>query len=677
ALRRELSIEVPLRQLFDTSDVAGLARAVERLDGSEHLPPITAIERQPTRDGSFHLPLSFAQERLWFLSQLEPDSPAYNIPSPVRLRGPIDVERLARALSHVVARHETLRTIFREVDDTPMQIVLPATAVDLPIDEVGSEDELLAAVKAEMRRPFDVGTGPLMRARLFRLASDDHVLSLNVHHIVYDGWSMGVLVREFVTAYRDLTGPNATTSLPPLALQYGDVAVWQREHLGPSLERQLDWWKERLTDVPVLELPTDRPRPATQTWAGASIPLRLRAEHAERLDVLIRDAGGTTFMGLLALVSAVLGRWSGQNDFAIGSPIAGRTRAEMEPLIGFFVNTLVLRVDLDDDPSLRELLTRCRATTLDAYAHQDVPFERLVAELDLDRDLAHPPLFQVMLSLQNTPFEAARMDSDVTVEPVEGESTTAKFDLQWSFGETAEGDLAGGLEWNTDLFDQTTVERLASHLVRLLEQAVEKPDRPLSSFDLRSADETATLEHFLAGPEPVSQPAPTIEGLIAFQAAKTPEREAILDEEAVYTYAEVVSKSRRLARHLRQLGIGPEVCVGVCMDRSVDLVVALLAVLEAGGAYAPLDPKYPADRLSFMLEESRAPVVLTKNRRAEILPEHDAVVVDLADDPAAAYDDGPLGLEMPDDRLAYLIYTSGSTGKPKGVAINHRSAMVM
>ncbi|MEM8964449.1 MAG: amino acid adenylation domain-containing protein, partial [Acidobacteriota bacterium] len=638
---------------------------------------ITSVERQPTIDGSFHLPLSFAQERLWFLSQLEPDSPAYNIPSPVRLRGSIDIERLARALSHVVARHETLRTIFREVDDTPMQIVLPATAVDLPIEEVGSEGELLTAVKAEMRRPFDVGTGPLMRARLFRLAPDDHVLSLNVHHIVYDGWSMGVLVREFVTAYRDLTGPDATTSLPPLALQYGDVAVWQREHLGPSLERQLGWWKERLSGVPVLELPTDRPRPATQTWAGASIPIRLRAAHAARLEDLIRDAGGTTFMGLLALVSAVLGRWSGQNDFAIGSPIAGRTRAEMEPLIGFFVNTLVLRVDLDDDPSLRQLLERAREMTLDAYAHQDVPFERLVAELDLDRDLAHPPLFQVMLSLQNTPFEAAPMDSDVTVEPVEGESTTAKFDLQWSFGETAEGDLAGGLEWNTDLFDQTTIERLASHLVRLLEQSVEEPDRPLSSFDLRSEDETATIERFLAGPEPVSQPAPTIEGLIAFQAEKTPEREAILDEEAVYTYAEVVSKSRKLARHLRSLGIGPEVCVGVCMDRSVDLVVALLAVLEAGGAYAPLDPKYPADRLSFMLEDSRAPVVLTRDGRAEILPEHDAVVVDLADDPAASYDDGPLGLEMPDDRLAYLIYTSGSTGRPKGVAINHRSAVVM
>ncbi|MEM8961757.1 MAG: non-ribosomal peptide synthase/polyketide synthase, partial [Acidobacteriota bacterium] len=670
----QLGVEIPLRQLFESPDVAGLAAvidaALESSDGRPALPPITYVERPVAADGSVHFPLSFAQERLWFLAQLEPDSPAYHIPSPVRLRGVVDAERLAAALGAIVERHESLRTVFREIDGTPMQVVLSTSTLELPSDEI-DESELVQAVGEETRRPFDLARGPLLRARLFRLASDDHVLALTVHHIVYDGWSMEVLIRELVTFYGD-----PSTVMPALEVQYPDVTVWQREHLAPRVEEQVTWWRERLAGVPVLELPTDRPRPAVQTWAGDAASVVISEELTESLEGLVQAEGGTVFMGLLAIFSALLGRWSGQNDFAIGTPIAGRTRAEMEPLIGFFINTLVLRVDLEGDPTLRQLLERARETTLDAYSHQDVPFERLVAELEPDRDLAHPPLFQVMLSLQNAPFEQVSLDEEVMVEPVSSESTTAKFDLQLSFGQSPDG-LRGGIEWNTDLFDRTTIERFLGHFQSLLEQAITAPDRPLSSFELRSKDEIATLERFLAGPEPVSQPAATIEGLIAVQAEKTPEREAILDEESVYTYAEVVSKSRQLARHLRTPGIGPEVCVGVCMDRSVDLVVALLAVLEAGGAYAPLDPSYPADRLSFMLEDSRAPVVLTKHGCAEILPEHTALVVDLADDPAAAYDDGPLGLAMPDDRLAYLIYTSGSTGKPKGVAINHRSAVVM
>ncbi|MEM8961370.1 MAG: non-ribosomal peptide synthase/polyketide synthase, partial [Acidobacteriota bacterium] len=670
----QLGVEIPLRQLFESPDVAGLAAAVdtalESSDGRPALPPITYVERPVADDGTVRHPLSFAQERLWFLAQLEPDSPAYHIPSPVRLRGVVDADRLTAALGAIVERHESLRTVFREIDGTPMQVVLPTSSLELPIDEI-DETELLQAVGEETRRPFDLAHGPLLRARLFRLAADDHVLALTVHHIVYDGWSMGVLIRELVTFYGD-----PTTVMPALEVHYPDVAVWQREHLAPRVEEQVAWWRERLDGVPVLELPTDRPRPAVQTWAGEAASIAIPGELTASLEGLVQDEGGTVFMGLLAIFSALLGRWSGQADLAIGTPIAGRTRAEMEPLIGFFVNTLVLRVDLEGDPTLRQLLERARETTLDAYSRQDVPFERLVAELEPDRDLAHPPLFQVMLSLQNAPFERAPLDEAVVVEPVSGESTTAKFDMQLSFGQSLDG-LRGGIEWNTDLFDRTTIERFLGHFQSLLEQAVALPDRPLSSFELRSQAEIDLLERYVHGPEPVVWPGTTIEAMIALQAEKTPDREALVDPTRSLTYAELLGQSRRLARHLRTLGVGPEVCVGVCMDRTVDLVVALLAVLEAGGAYAPLDPKYPADRLGFMLEDSRAPVVLTRDGRAEVLPAHDAVVVDLADDPAAGYDDGPLGLDLPTDRLAYLIYTSGSTGKPKGVAISHASAVVM
>ncbi|MEM8964512.1 MAG: amino acid adenylation domain-containing protein, partial [Acidobacteriota bacterium] len=662
-LRDQLGVDLPLRRIFETPDIAGIANALEHL-AQDALPPIEAVER----GASVELPLSFAQERLWFLARLEPDSPAYHIPTPVRLRGTLDVEALSSALSTVVSRHEALRTVFREVDGDPVQVVLPDASVALPVEDMTSEassleDTVLASLRADALEPFDLSTGPLLRARLLRVADDDHVLSLTMHHIVSDGWSVGVLIRELAALY-------AGESLPELPIQVGDVAVWQREHL--ELADQVSWWREHLAGVPVLELPTDRPRPAVQTWAGATLPVHLDVDTVAALIDMTRSEEVTLFMALLGVYASVLGRWSGQDDVAVGTPIANRTRAEVEPLIGFFVNTLVVRTDLSADPSFRELLQRIKKTTLDAYVRQDVPFERLVAELDASRDMSHTPLFQAMLSLQNAPMETAAL-GEVTVEPIEGVGTTAKFDLLLALGETDDG-LRGALEWNTDLFDRTTVERFVTVFERVLRSVLANPDVPLSR--LPWLDET-TLCQRLSPPALLPLTPPTLHERFFAHALRKADAPAVSDGTQRLTYGELATRARRLAGQLQSLGVGAETRVGLCLGRSVSIVEAILGVLAAGGVYVPLDPTAPSDRLAFILEDAEIDVlVTTSDLELDLTFDGTRIELDQLDDTAATrfgavvYD-----VAVDPDQAAYVIYTSGSTGTPKGTPVTHRNVL--
>ncbi|HEX2079665.1 MAG TPA: amino acid adenylation domain-containing protein, partial [Longimicrobium sp.] len=629
------------------------------------------------------LPLSFAQERLWFIDRLEPGSAVYNIPVAWRLGGALDEAALERALGEIVRRHEALRTVFAEADGSPVQVVAPFGGFALPVEDLSalSEADREAALRRrageEARRAFDLSAGPLFRAALLRLGAEDHVLLLSMHHIVSDGWSMGVLFRELsalYAAYRE----GGESPLPELGVQYADYAVWQREQLaGEVLDRQLAYWRERLAGAPgLLELPTDHPRPPVQTYRGATVPVELSVELLERLQALGRREGATLYMVLLGAFQVLLSKYSGSEDIVVGSPIAGRTRGEVEELIGFFVNTLVLRTDLGGDPSFREVLGRAREATLGAYEHQELPFERLVAELQPERSLSHSPLFQVMFTLQNAGGGGGALPG-LSVSGVEAELASAKFDLSLMLTATAQG-LRGGLTYSTDLFERSTVERMLGHLERVLEQVAADADVRLSQLELLGQAERAlVLEAWnrTAAEVPADR---CIHELFEVQAARTPGAVALRFEEESLTYRELNERANRLAHYLRRRGVGPEVRVGICLERSLEMVVSLLAVLKAGGAYVPLDPGYPAERLAYMLDDSGVPLVLVQAALREAVPAREGVgvlAVDaLAERLAAEPAENPAVGAGPDS-LAYVIYTSGSTGRPKGVMNQHRGVV--
>ncbi|HET7231076.1 MAG TPA: amino acid adenylation domain-containing protein, partial [Longimicrobium sp.] len=680
-VRQVFGVELPLRALFEGPTVGEMAVRVEemRRAGLPVLPPVVSVERAGA------LPLSFAQERLWFLDRLDPGSATYNIPVAWRLGGALDGAALERALGEIVRRHEALRTTFAEVDGAPVQVVAPFAGFALPVEDLSalSDADREAAVRRrageEARRPFDLSAGPLFRAALLRLGGEDHVLLLSMHHIVSDGWSMDVLVRELsalFAAYRE----GGESPLPELAVQYGDYAVWQREQLeGEVLERQLSYWRERLSGAPeLLEVPADHPRPAVQTYRGASVPVELSPELLERLQALGRSEGTTLYMTLLGAFQVLLSKYSGSEDIVVGSPIAGRTRKEVEELIGFFVNTLVLRTALSGDPPFRETLGRVREVTLGAYENQEVPFERLVEELQPERSLSHSPLFQVMFTLQNAGGGGSALPG-LRVSGVGAELGSAKFDLSLALAATARG-LLGALNYNTDLFERSTVERMLGHLERVLEQVAADADVRLSRLDLLGeAERTLVLEEW----NRTETEYPTgrcIHELVEAQAARTPGAVAVVAEEAELTYGELNERANRLARHLVRLGVGSEARVGVCLERGIEMVVSLLAVLKAGGAYVPLDPAYPAERLAFTLFDSGVAVLLTQESLRPALPVPDGVTVVSVDGAAAeiaAESAGSPARGSAPRSLAYLIYTSGSTGVPKGVAIEHESAVTL
>ncbi|HET7463045.1 MAG TPA: amino acid adenylation domain-containing protein, partial [Longimicrobium sp.] len=681
-VRAVFGVELPLRALFEGPTVAEMASAVEDERRAELpvLPPVVPSERTGA------LPLSFAQERLWFLDRLEPGSTTYNLPFARRLRGPLDVDALERSLGEIVRRHASLRTTFAEVDGSPVQVIAPFGGFVLPVEEAsgaGRADREAAVRRRageEARRAFDLSAGPLFRASLLRLGAEDHVLLLPMHHIVSDGWSMGVLNRELAAlyaAYRE----GRTSPLPELGVQYADYALWQRAQLaGEVLERQLAYWRERLADAPaLLELPTDHPRAPVQTYRGASVPVELSAELLERLQALGRREGATLYMTLLGAFQVLLSKYGGSDDIVVGSPIAGRTRKEIEELIGFFVNTVVLRTDLSGDPTFRELLGRVREGTLGAYAHQEVPFEKLVAELQPERSLSHAPLFQVMFTLQNAGGGGGGLPG-LEVSDAGADLASARFDLTLELAATPQG-LRGGLNYSTDLFERATVERMLGHLERVLEQVATDADVRLSRLELLGGAERALVLGAWNRTEAEYPSESCIHELFERQVERTPDATAVRFGDERLSYAELNARANRLAHELRSRAVGPEVRVALCVERGPEMVAAVLAVLKAGGAYVPLDPSYPADRLRYMLADSAPAIVLTQRAVAEALAggldglgggvpvlELDAAAPAWASRPETNPARGGLTPEHP----AYVIYTSGSTGRPKGVLVPHR-----
>jgi len=669
-VRELFGVELPLRALFEGPTVAEMAGRVEeiRRAGLPVLPPVVPTGRAGP------LPLSFAQERLWLIDRMEPGSAVYNIPVAWRLAGALDATALERALGEIVRRHESLRTVFAEVDDLPVQVVAPFGGFALPVEDLsglGEADREAAVGRRageEAARAFDLAAGPLFRAALLRLDAEDHVLLLSMHHIVSDGWSMGVLFRELSALY-EAYREGAESPLPELEVQYADHAAWQREQVeGVVLERQLRYWRERLAGAPeLLELPTDHPRPPVQTYRGATIPVELPLELLERLRALGRSEGATLYMTLLGAFQVLLSKYGGSEDVVVGSPIAGRTRKEVEELIGFFVNTLVLRTDLSGDPTFRETLRRVREATLGAYEHQEVPFERLVAELQPKRSLSHSPLFQVMFALQNTGVGGASLPG-LSVSGIEAERASAKFDLSLALTETAEG-LRGALNYSTDLFDRGTMERMLGHLARVLEQVAGDADVRLSRLELLDG---AERDRVLASWNRTSRAYPDtpLHELFAEHARRAPDAPALRFRDETLRYGELDRRAGAIARRLRAEGVGPEVRVGILAEPGPDLVAGVLGILRAGGAYLPLDPAYPAERLAFMLDDARAPVVLAQPDLLASLPPTRARIVALEMDDGVDEDEPASGV-LPEN-LAYVIYTSGSTGRPKGVLVEHR-----
>ncbi|HEU4323406.1 MAG TPA: amino acid adenylation domain-containing protein [Roseiflexaceae bacterium] len=677
-IRRQMQAELTARDLFQHATIAELAELLgQRQQSASVLPPLVPAARGDT------CPLSFAQQRLWFLDEWMPGNTVYNVPLAIWLSGALDTGLLGRCLDAVVARHEALRTVFASVKDEPVQVVRPAAPVALPLTDLADrppaerEAAALALALSEAQQPFDLAEGPLLRAALLRLDTDAHLLVLNVHHIVSDGWSMGVLYNELTQLYAaGLDG--ADPALPPLPVQYADYTLWQRQWLqGATLDAQLDYWRGQLAGMPpVLELPTDRPRPATQTYRGAMHRFTLPAGLVNRLEQLGRTADATLFMTLLATFQVLLARYTGQDDIAVGSPIAGRTAVETEGLVGFFVNTLVLRTNLGGSPSFRQLLGRVRATALGAYAHQDLPFERLVEALRPERDMSRTPLFQVLFVLETPPTRPAEIGG-LRLRPFPIDNQSAKTDLTLSLEEDGQG-LRGALEYNTDLFDPATIARMEGHFRMLLEAVVADPEQPVHALPLLSAHERRLLVEEWSGAASDYPRDATVPALFARQAAARPDATALRFGGQTISYGELERRANRLAHLLITHGVGRDVPVAIHMERSPELIVALLATLKAGGLYVPLEPSYPARRLSFMLADAAPAVLLTdtpERARAFVGEDQNVRLLHLAalDEALAQQPETAPALRLDADNLAYLIYTSGSTGLPKGAAVPHRA----
>ncbi|HEX2080196.1 MAG TPA: amino acid adenylation domain-containing protein, partial [Longimicrobium sp.] len=679
-VRQTFGVDLPLRALFEAPTVAALAERIEglRRTGATVVPPIGRVPRGGP------LPLSFAQQRLWVMDRLDPGSAAYNMAGALRLRGRLDMAALRASLGALVERHEALRTTLDERDGAPVQVIhssvpVPLAVVDLcglPAAAREREAERLAGVEA--LRPFDLARGPLLRSTLLRLAGDDHVFCFTLHHIVGDAWSMEVLVRE-VSAQYAAARRSEPARLSELPIQYADYAVWQRGWLsGEVLEAQVGYWKVRLAGAPPqLEVPTDRPRRAGQGVRAGCDSFKVHPRVAAGLRALSRREGTTLFMTLLAAWQALLSKYSGQNDVVVGTPVAGRTRVETEGLIGFFVNMLALRTDLAGDPTWAGLLGRVRGGALGAYDHQDLPFERLVEDLGVERSLEHSPVFQVIFALRSSDGDGTRDElEELTLEPFAGGERVAKFDLDLAITDEG-GEMSAALVYRAALFDPVTIARLAGHLEVLLEAMAAEPERRLSGVALlRDAERAQVLEAW--NDTAATYPRACVHELVSAQASRTPEAVAVVFGGRTLTYAGLEGRSNRLAHHLRGLGVGPEVRVGVCLERTPELVVALLAVLKAGGAYVPLDPAYPGERLGHMVEDAQISLVLTSSALAGVLPESTRTLA--LDTVRAVVDARPADVPesgVEPENLSHVIFTSGSTGRPKGVMIRHDSTVVL
>ncbi|MEG4809778.1 amino acid adenylation domain-containing protein [Microcoleus sp. F8-D3] len=675
-VRDTISIELPLRSLFEAPTIAEFASRVEnslKTGKSVEALPLLPIPRSES------IPLSFAQTRLWFLDRLQQDSAFYNIPLALRLFGQLNITALQSSINEIIRRHEALRTNFAIVGDQPVQVIASTLIFQLPVvnllhlSESQREIEAKRLATVEANRPFNLEQEPLLRGEVLQLGETEYVLLLTMHHIISDGWSLRVFVRELTELYQAFCTGRPPV-LPELPVQYADFAVWQRQWLtGEILETQLHYWKEQLKNAPnLLELPTDRARSAVQTFRGGYYYAAFSKELSAELTTLSKRAGVTLFMTLLAAFVTFLYRYSGQDDIVVGTPVAGRNRRELEGLIGFFVNTLVLRTDLGGNPSFEQLLNRVREVALQGYTHQDLPFEQLVEALQPTRNLSYTPLFQVMFALDDAVPSMELLDLAVSSYSVE--IVTAKFDLTLSMENTADG-LVAEWEYNSDLFDETTIVRMAEHFQTLLEGIVANSKQAISELPLLTPGQRQQL---LVEWNNTAQEYPQekcIHQLFEEQVERTPDAVAVVFEDKQLTYRELNAKANQLANYLRSLGVGPEVLVGICVERSLEMIIGLLGILKAGGAYVPLDPNYPSERLAFMLEDSSIPVLLTQERLVEKLPQNSACVVCLESDweKIAVHSKENPSIPVKPENLAYVIYTSGSTGKPKGVLIQHES----
>ncbi|WP_442936423.1 non-ribosomal peptide synthase/polyketide synthase [Nostoc sp.] len=675
-IRTSLKVELPLRELFARATVAELAQSVEQLQQQDielSAPPILR------RAENAELRLSFAQQRLWFLDQLEPNSAIYNIPTALRLLGNLNQAALEQSLIEIIHRHEALRTNFIAVDGQATQIIQTATNCSVAVVDLQhlpvTEQEIAAQqlVQQQAIQPFDLANEALIRAVLVILSNTEQWLLVCMHHVVSDGWSIGVFVQELQALYNAYS-EGQPSPLTPLPIQYTDFALWQRQWLqGEVLNSQLSYWEQQLANAPTfLPLPTDRPRPAVQTFNGAYLEFALSGELTQQLTKLSQQQGVTLFMTLLAAYNTLLYRYTGQTDILVGTPIANRDRTEIEGLIGFFVNTLVMRTDLSLNPSFNELLPRIREVALSAYAHQDLPFEMLVETLQPERDMSHTPLFQVMFGLQNAPMSEIEL-TGLTVSSLPIESSTAKFDLTLSMENTSTG-LVGGWEYNTDLFDSSTIERMTGHFACLLEGIVANPSDRISQLPMLTSSEQQQLLVEWNDTQVDYPQNKCIHQLFEEQVERTPNAVAVVFENQQLTYHELNCRANQLAHYLRSLGVKPDALVGICAERSLDIVVGLLGIFKAGGAYVALDPDYPQERLRFMLEDAQVSVLLTQQRLIHRLPEHQAklVCLDKAWEEIAQNNQHNLSSGVKASHLAYVIYTSGSTGRPKGVMVEHR-----
>ncbi|QFS50801.1 non-ribosomal peptide synthetase [Nostoc sphaeroides] len=640
---------------------------------------VSQAKIQPQSRDTQNFPLSYAQQRLWFLSQLEPQSSAYNIPAAIRLTGRLNIAALENSINEIVHRHEILRTTFTVVDGEPVQVINAADKLQLPIidlqtlSETERETEVLRQAMQDAQTPFNLEQDALLRVSLLRLSQIDHVILFTMHHIVSDGWSTGILIRELTTLYQacDRSQP---CNLPQLPIQYADFAVWQRQWLqGEVLNNQVNYWKQQLGgDLPVLESPTDRPRPAIQTDRGATESFALSESVTAALKNLSQQEGVTLFMTLLAAFKVLLHRYTQQDDILVGTPIANRNRSEIEGLIGFFVNTLVLRSNLAGNPTFKELLAQVREVTLGAYAHQDLPFEQLVEELQPERDLSHSSLFQVMFILQNAPTEVLHLP-DLTLDPLKIESQTANFDLTLSMVETEIG-IKGGIEYNTDLFDADRISRMLGHFLTLLESIIAHPEQPISDLALLTATENQQILNTWNSNQ-IYVPQQCIHQLFEVQVEKTPDAVAVVFENEKITYKELNQRANKLAHYLQTQGIKPDILVGICLERSCELVVGILGILKVGGAYLPLDPAYPQERLAYMLEDAQLSAIITQEKLVNNLSIHNIQIICIDSNWEQITNqtrENPVS-QVTANNLAYVIYTSGSTGKSKGVMIEHRS----
>ncbi|MCC5658523.1 amino acid adenylation domain-containing protein [Nostoc sp. XA010] len=679
-----LTVELRAKIQEHKAEIIEFLKATNRTN-NHSFRPLVPISR------SENLPLSFAQQRLWFLDQLIPNNPFYNIPVALHLTGSLNKAALEQTFNEIVRRHEALRTTFVIQSGQPVQVINPTLTIPLPIIDLRQLPQAQREIEArqftnqEAQRPFNLSTDSLLQVKLLWLDETQYILLLNMHHIVSDGWSIGVLIQEIAALYTAFTS-NQPSPLPKLTIQYADFAYWQRQWLqGEVLEKQLDYWQKQLDDISILNLPTDRPRLAVQTYQGARQPLQLSKSLSEALLALGQQEGVTLFITLLAAFQVLLYRYTQQEDIAIGSPIANRNRSEIEGLIGFFVNSLVLRTDLSGNPTFRELLSRVKDVALGAYAHQDLPFEKLVEELHPERNLNQNPLFQVVFALQNAPMSALEL-TGLTLSPLPFDTETTRFDLEFHLWEpntknglwvdNSEG-ISGFVIYSTDLFDDATITRMLGHFQTLLEAIVANPEQRIAQLSLLSQSEQHNLLVQWNNTQLNYPQDKCIHQLFEKVAEQNPDAIALVFGDDKLTYKDLNIRSNQLAHYLKKLGVKTEVLVGLCVERSFDMVIGMLGILKAGGAYLPLDPSYPSERLDFMLKDAQVSALLTHERWLERLENSNSNIIclDKACKIIAQEIEDNLPSEVAANNLAYVIYTSGSTGKPKGVQIEHRGLL--